>query len=157
MAHRIGGLEKEDVSGAVSYDPANHQRMVSLRREKIERIAGDIPPAKVTGPPTGDLLVIGWGSTYGAIAAAVDAAQQEGRSVAHLHLRHLNPFPANLGPLLANYRRILVPEQNLGQLLLMLRERFLVPAEGLCKVEGRPFRIRDIRSKIEHILGEASP
>jgi 2-oxoglutarate ferredoxin oxidoreductase subunit alpha len=155
--HRIGGLEKEDVTGAVSYDPANHQRMVSLRREKIEHISRDIPPAKVTGPAAGDLLVIGWGSTYGAIAAAVDALRQAGRPVAHLHLRHLNPFPANLGSILANYQRILVPEHNLGQLRLMLRERFLVAASGLSKVEGRPFRIGEIQRQIELLLGEQPP
>ncbi len=155
--HRIGGLEKEDVTGAVSYDPANHQRMVTLRREKIEYISRDIPPATVTGPATGDLLVIGWGSTYGAIAAAVDAVGQKGRAVAHLHLRYLNPFPANLGPILANYRRILVPEHNLGQLRLMLRDRFLVAAEGLAIVEGRPFRIAEIQKQIELLLGEPAP
>jgi 2-oxoglutarate ferredoxin oxidoreductase subunit alpha len=154
--HRIGGLEKEDVTGVVSYDPANHHQMVSLRRQKIEHISGDIPPAKVVGPAAGDLLVVGWGSTYGSIAAAVDALQRAGRPVAHLHLRHLNPFPANLGSILANYRRILVPEQNLGQLRLMLRDRFLVAAEGLSKVEGRPFRVREIQKQIELLLGEKS-
>ena len=152
--HRIGGLEKQDVTGAVSYDAANHQRMVSLRSQKIQQIARDIPPATVAGPAEGDLLVIGWGSTYGAIAAAVDEAQLAGQRVAHLHLHYLNPFPANLGSILANYKRILVPENNMGQLRLMLRDRFLVPAVGLCKVEGRPFRIRDIRERIEQLLGE---
>ena len=98
--------------------------------------------------------MIGWGSTYGAIAAAVDEVQLAGQRVAHLHLHYLNPFPANLGSILANYKRILVPENNMGQLRLMLRDRFLVPAVGLCKVEGRPFRIRDIRERIEQLLGE---
>jgi 2-oxoglutarate/2-oxoacid ferredoxin oxidoreductase subunit alpha len=157
LEHRIGGLEKEDGSGAVTYDAANHQRMVSLRQEKIERIAHDIPPATVVGPARGDLLVVGWGSTYGPIAAAVDELQRAGRQVAHLHLHHLNPFPANLGAVLANYKHVLVPENNMGQLLMMLRDRFLVPAVGFCKVEGRPFRVRDIQQRIEQLLGEPSP
>jgi 2-oxoglutarate/2-oxoacid ferredoxin oxidoreductase subunit alpha len=152
--HRIGGLEKQDVTGAVSYDAANHQRMVSLRSQKIEQISRDIPLATVSGPAEGDLLVVGWGSTYGPIAAAVDEVQLTGKRVAHLHLHYLNPLPANLGAILANYKRILVPENNMGQLRLMLRERFLAAAVGLCKVEGRPFRIRDIRERIEQLLGE---
>ncbi len=152
--HRIGGLEKEDVTGAVSYDAANHQRMVSLRRLKIEGISRDIPPAKAVGPAQGDLLVVGWGSTYGAIAAAVDQVRQAGAQVAHLHLKYLNPFPANLGPLLANYRRVLVAENNMGQLRLLLRDQFLVDAVGLCKVDGRPFRVRDVQEHIEQLLGE---
>jgi 2-oxoglutarate/2-oxoacid ferredoxin oxidoreductase subunit alpha len=152
--HRIGGLEKEDVTGGVSYDAANHQRMVSLRRAKIERISRDIPPAKVAGPAQGDLLVIGWGSTYGAIAAAVDEVRQAGGQVAHLHLQYLNPFPANLGSLLANYRQVLVAENNMGQLSLMLRDQFLVDAIRLSKVEGRPFRVRDVQDRIEQLLGD---
>ncbi len=155
--HRIGGLEKQDVTGAVSYDAANHQQMVSLRSQKIERIARDIPLAKVSGPAHGDLLVIGWGSTYGPIAAAVNEVQLAGKRVAHLHLHYLNPLPANLGSILANYKRILVPENNMGQLRLMLRDRFLVAAAGLCKVEGRPFRIREVREGIEQLLGELPP
>ena len=156
LEHRIGGLEKEDVTGAVSYDGANHQRMVQLRAEKIEGIARDIPPAEVVGPSEGDLLVVGWGSTYGPIAAAVDELQGTGRSVAHVHLRYLNPFPANLAAILANYKHVLVPENNMGHLRLLLRERFLVPALGFSKVEGRPFRIRDIGQRIEELLGERS-
>ena len=105
LEHRIGGLEKEDVTGAVSYDAANHQKMVLLRAEKIARIARDIPPAKVVGPEEGDLLVVGWGSTYGAIAAATDELRHAGHKVAHLHLRYLNPFPANLGEVLAKYKQ----------------------------------------------------
>jgi len=150
--HRIGGLEKADVTGTVSYDAANHQRMVELRAQKIEGIARDIPPAQVEGAPEGDLLVIGWGSTYGAIAAAVDEKVREGRRVGHLHLRHLNPFPANLGSILPRFTRFLVPENNSGQLLSMLRDRFLVDAVGLSKVEGRPFRIREIEEGIEALL-----
>jgi 2-oxoglutarate ferredoxin oxidoreductase subunit alpha len=154
LEHRIGGLEKEDVTGAVSYDAANHQRMVELRAAKIAGIARDIPPAEVSGPAEGDLVVVGWGGTYGAIAAAVDEVRQAGRRVAHLHLRYLNPFPANLGDVLSGYRRVLVAENNLGQLRSLLRDRFLVDAVGLCKVEGRPFRIREVQDKIETLLGE---
>jgi 2-oxoglutarate ferredoxin oxidoreductase subunit alpha len=128
--------------------------MVSLRRLKIEGISRDIPPAKAVGPAQGDLLVVGWGSTYGAIAAAVDQVRQAGAQVAHLHLKYLNPFPANLGPLLADYRRVLVAENNMGQLRLMLRDQFLVDAVGLCKVDGRPFRVRDVQEHIEQLLGE---
>jgi 2-oxoglutarate ferredoxin oxidoreductase subunit alpha len=152
--HRIGGLEKMDVTGVVSYDAANHQRMVGLRARKIEGISRDIPPAEVTGAPEGDLLVIGWGSTYGAIAAAVNEALNAGHRVAHVHLRYLNPFPANLGSILSKYKRILVPENNMGHLRSMLRDRFLVDAIGLPKVEGRPFRIMEIQESIETLLGE---
>ena len=156
LEHRIGGLEKEDVTGAVCYDALNHRRMTELRAQKIEGIANDIPPAKPTGRGEGDLLVVGWGSTFGAIAAAVDELQQEGRSVDHLHLRHLNPFPANLGSVLARYKRVLVPENNTGHLRLMLRERFLVDAVALSKVEGQPFRVGELKKHIETFLGEQS-
>jgi 2-oxoglutarate ferredoxin oxidoreductase subunit alpha len=156
LEHRVGGLEKEDVSGAVSYDAANHQRMVELRAAKIAGIARDIPPAEVVGPDAGEVLVVGWGSTYGAIAAACDELQRAHRSVAHLHLRHLNPFPANLGSILARYEHVLVPENNMGHLCLLLRDRFLVPAIRFSKVEGRPFRIRDIQQRIEELMGGRS-
>jgi 2-oxoglutarate/2-oxoacid ferredoxin oxidoreductase subunit alpha len=152
--HRIGGLEKLDVTGTVNYDAANHQRMVDLRAEKVEGIARDIPPAEVTGPETGDLLVVGWGSTYGAIAAAVDELRRGGKQVAHLHLRYLNPLPANLGSILAKYKRILVPENNRGHLRSMLRDRFLVDVAGLPKVDGRTFHIREIQEHVEKMLGE---
>lgn len=154
LEHRIGGLEKEDVSGLVSNDAANHERMVLLRAEKIARIARDIPPAEVKGPAEGELLVVGWGSSYGAIAAAVDELQSEGRSVAHLHLRYLNPMPADLGEILSRYRQVLVAENNLGQLRSLLRDRFLIDAIGFSKVEGKPFRVRDVRGKIEELLGD---
>ena len=140
----------------MSNDPANHQLMVGLRARKIEGIAREIPPQQVTGKDRGDLLVIGWGSTYGAIAAATEEMLADGHSVAHAHLRYLNPFPANLGELLRRYRRILVPENNSGHLRSMIRDRFLVDAQGLQKVEGRPFRIREIRERMEALLGGAS-
>jgi len=150
--HRIGGLEKEDVTGVVTYDGKNHQRMVDLRAEKLARIADDIPPAEVRGDPSADLLVIGWGSTYGAIAAAVNELQQAGRSVAHLHLRYLNPLPRDVGPILSRYRRIVIPENNAGQLRALLRARFAVDCESYSKVEGRVFLVRDVRAKIEEVL-----
>jgi 2-oxoglutarate/2-oxoacid ferredoxin oxidoreductase subunit alpha len=158
--HRIGGLEKTDISGAVSYDADNHQRMTNLRAEKIARIANDIPPATVTaalrsGENGGkaDLLVVSWGSTYGAVAAAVSSLQGDGRSVDHLHLRYLNPFPANLGKVLDRYKRILVPENNLGHLCQLLRAKYLVNAQSLAKVEGRTFRIRELVDQINDFLG----
>jgi 2-oxoglutarate ferredoxin oxidoreductase subunit alpha len=156
LEYRVGGLAKEDVSGAVSYDAANHHRMVTLRAQKIEGISRDIPPARVVGPEEGELLVVGWGSTYGAIAAATTELRRAGRQVAHLHLRYLNPLPSNVGWILKKYKHVLVPEINLGHLRWILRERFLIDAVGYCQVEGRPFRIREIREKIESLLGESA-
>ncbi len=151
--HRIGGLEKADVTGSVSYDAANHQKMVDLRAMQRAGIARDIPPAEVSGAQEGDLLVVGWGSTYGAIAAGVDELLRKGRSVGHLHLRYLNPVPANLGAILARYTRVLVAENNRGHLLAVLRDRYLVDAVGLAKVEGRPFRISEIEERAEALMG----
>jgi 2-oxoglutarate/2-oxoacid ferredoxin oxidoreductase subunit alpha len=153
LEHRIGGLEKADVTGNVSYDPENHHRMQLLRAEKVARIATDIPPLEAYGPPKGDLLVLGWGSTYGAIRSAVERLQSEGWSVAHAHLRHLNPFPAKTGELLGRYRHVLVPEVNLGQLSLLLRARYLIDVVGYNKVRGKPFRIAEIRQAAEELLG----
>jgi 2-oxoglutarate ferredoxin oxidoreductase subunit alpha len=154
LEHRIGGLEKEDGSGNVSYLPRNHARMVELRAEKIARIARDVPPAEVHGADRGRLLVVGWGGTHGAITEAVDEARAAGLDVSSLHLRHLNPFPANLGEVLRRFERILVPELNSGQLCLLLRAEFLVPAESLGKVAGQPFRVEEIRARIDAILKE---
>ncbi len=149
LEHRIGGLEKQDVTGLVTYDSENHRRMVELRARKVAGIADDIPPAELNGAPQGELLVVGWGSTYGAIAAAVRQARLEGHAVAHLHLRHLHPLPHNVEPLLRAFRKVLVPENNTGHLATLLRSRFLVPVDSLPKVEGRPFLIREIRNAIE--------
>jgi len=121
LEHRIGGLEKEDVTGNVSYDAMNHEHMVHTRAKKIANIANDIPPLEVTGPADGDLLVIGWGGTYGSITSAVERAQRKGRKVAHAHLRYLSPMPKNTGDVLRRYKKVLVPELNAGQLLLLLR------------------------------------
>jgi 2-oxoglutarate ferredoxin oxidoreductase subunit alpha len=156
LEHRIGGLEKADGSGAISYDPDNHQRMTDLRAAKIEGIAADIPAQAVElGPDEGALAVVGWGSTFGPINRAVSTILAEGHAVAHIHLRYLSPLPANLGELLARYDRVLVPEMNAGQLLNVLRARFLLPAEGLNKVAGQPFKIEEIEAAIRrHLAGQ---
>jgi 2-oxoglutarate/2-oxoacid ferredoxin oxidoreductase subunit alpha len=154
LEHRIGGLEKADVTGNVSYDPENHHRMQQLRQAKVAGIAGDIPLIDPHGPSSGDLLILGWGSTYGAIRSAVERLQADGRSVAHAHLRHLNPFPANLGDVLSSYRRVLIPEVNLGQLSMLVRARFLIDAIGYNKVRGKPFRIAELQAEAERILNE---
>jgi 2-oxoglutarate ferredoxin oxidoreductase subunit alpha len=154
LEHRIGGLEKADITGNVSYDPENHHRMQILRREKVAGIAADIPLLEVFGPESGDLLILGWGSTYGAIRSAVERLHAQGRSVAHAHLRHLNPFPRNLGEILGNYRRVLIPEVNLGQLSLLVRGRYLVDAVGYNRVRGKPFRISEIETEAERLLDD---
>ncbi len=157
LEHRIGGLEKADVTGNVSYDPDNHHRMQLLRAAKVAGIATDIPPLDVFGPDTGELLILGWGSTYGAIRSAVERLHADGRSVAHAHLRHLNPFPANTEQVLRSYRRVLIPEINLGQLLMLVRARYLIDAVGYDRVRGKPFRIAEIVEEAERILAEGTP
>jgi 2-oxoglutarate ferredoxin oxidoreductase subunit alpha len=153
LEHRIGGLEKADVTGNVSYDPDNHHRMQMLRAAKVAGIADDIPPLEVYGPETGELLILGWGSTYGAIRSAVERLTSEGRSVAHAHIRHLNPFPANTESVLRSYRRVLIPEINLGQLLLLVRAAYLIDAVGYNRSRGKPFRIAEIVEEAERMLG----
>jgi 2-oxoglutarate ferredoxin oxidoreductase subunit alpha len=153
LEHRIGGLEKADILGNVSYDPDNHDRMQRLRQAKIAGIATDIPPLDVYGPAEGDLLILGWGSSYGAIRSAVERLQADGKSVAHAHLRYLNPFPANTGDVVRAYKRVLIPELNLGQLLMLIRARYLVDATGYNKVRGKPFRIAEIENEATRILG----
>jgi 2-oxoglutarate ferredoxin oxidoreductase subunit alpha len=154
LEHRIGGLEKLDVLGTVSYDPDNHHRMSLLRAEKVARIARDIAPLEVFGPAAGDLLILGWGSTYGAVRSAVERLQARGRSVAHAHLRHLHPFPANTGDVVRSYRTVLIPEVNLGQLRTVIRAEFLVDALGFNLVRGKPFAIAEIEMKAEQMLGD---
>jgi 2-oxoglutarate ferredoxin oxidoreductase subunit alpha len=153
LEHRIGGLEKADITGNISYDAANHDKMTHLRAEKVERIANDIPELQVTGEQSGELLVLGWGSTYGAILTAVQRAQVKGQSVSHAHLRHLSPFPRNLGDVLSRFEKVLIPELNLGQLSLLVRGKYLVDAATLNKVTGRPFLIREIEEKINAMVG----
>ena len=152
LQHRIGGLEKEQVTGNVSYDAENHEFMVKLRAQKVENVALDIPLQEVQGPPSGDLLVLSWGGTYGSCVTAVQQCQAEGLSVAHAHLRYLNPFPANLDEVLDSYRRILIPEWNMGQLKLLIRDRFLVDAQGLNKVQGKPFHVEEIVAAVRQGL-----
>ena len=152
LEHRIGGLEKQHITGNVSYDPDNHEFMVRLRAEKVARIANFIPEVEVFGKPEGKLLVIGWGGTYGAITSAVEAMQGRGKSVSSIHLRHLNPFPRNLGEVLSRFEKVLVPELNLGQLCLLLRARYLVDAIGFNKVKGHPFKISELVRKMEELV-----
>jgi 2-oxoglutarate/2-oxoacid ferredoxin oxidoreductase subunit alpha len=152
LEHRIGGLEKADILGNVSYDPDNHHRMQLLRQAKIAGIAADIPPLEVYGPQEGDLLVLGWGSTYGAIRSAVERLQDRGASVAHAQMRYLNPMPANTGDVVRAFRRVLIPEVNLGQLLMLIRARFLVDAIGYNRVRGKPFRIAELEAEALRIL-----
>ncbi|MGZ6260713.1 MAG: 2-oxoacid:acceptor oxidoreductase subunit alpha, partial [Candidatus Limnocylindrales bacterium] len=154
LEHRIGGLEKADVSGNVSYDPENHHRMTMLRMEKVARVAATIPPLAVMGPASGDLLLLGWGSTFGALHSAALRLQAQGYSVAHAQLRHLNPFPANTGEVLGSYRRVHVPEINTGQLRLLLRARYLLDIEGYNKVRGKPFKISEIEEQARSLLDE---
>ncbi len=149
LEHRIGGLEKQHITGAVSYDPDNHDRMVRLRAEKIAGIADDIPEARPEGPASGDLLVVSWGGTYGAVRTACEQAREAGRDVSHLHFRHLNPLPRNTGRVLAAFRRILVCELNLGQFRGVLQSRYPIRAEGFHQLRGKPFAIHEVREAIE--------
>ncbi len=152
LEHRIGGLSTEENTGNVSYDPDNNERMMQLRDQKVAGIVADIPPLEVIGSEQGELLIVGWGSTRGAITSAVEAARAEGLDVSRIHLRHINPFPANLGEILGNFRHILVPEINLGHLTRLLRAEFLVPAEVMSKTQGKPFKVAEIRKRIDEIL-----
>ncbi len=156
LEHRIGGLEKHYDTGNISYDPENHARMTWARMEKVRRVADDIPEQRVeVGTAGGALAVVGWGSTYGPIRKAVTLSREEGLDVSHVHLRYLHPFPRNLGTLLQAYGRVLVPEKNTGQLVTMLRSTFLLPAEGMSKVTGKPFKVAEIRAAIRRALEAA--
>ena len=152
LEHRIGGLGKQDITGNVSYAPEDHERIVKVRAEKIARIADRIPSQEVFGPEEGELLVVGWGSTFGAIRTAVHTAQVRGESVSHAHLRYLNPFPRNLCDILKGFEKILVPELNFGQLALLLNGHFPVRVEKLSKVQGQPFKIKEILDKINELV-----
>jgi len=153
LEHRIGGLEKQNITGNVSYDPENHQLMVKLRQEKVDKIAEHIPLQKLdSGPEKGKLLVLGWGSTYGSIKTAVASLQQEGFAVSHAHLRYLRPFPRNLGHILENFEQVLIPELNNGQLIKIVRDRFLVDAIGYNKIMGIPFTRRELVEKMREML-----
>jgi 2-oxoglutarate ferredoxin oxidoreductase subunit alpha len=149
LEHRIGGIEKQDVTGNINYEPLNHERMVRLRAAKVAGIVQDVPDAVAAGDPEGDLLLVGWGSTYGAITAALRAQREKGRKVGHVHLRYLNPLPKNLGDVLKRYKKVIVPEMNMGQLLMVLRAKYLVDAEGMNKIQGQPFKQAEIEKVIE--------
>ncbi len=152
LEHRVGGIEKQHITGNVNYDPENHHFMVKLRQEKVDRAAASIPLVEVMGESTGKVLVLGWGSTYGSISSAVEKMQREGKSVSAAHLRYLNPFPRNLGEVLSGFETVIVPEMNLGQLCTMIRAKYLVDAVPFSKVKGRPFQIREIVRKVEEYL-----
>jgi 2-oxoglutarate ferredoxin oxidoreductase subunit alpha len=152
LEHRIGGLEKQDETGNVSYDPENHDLMTRLRAAKVAGIAADIPLLEVDDPEGADTLVLGWGSTYGAIGAAARRVRATGRKVATAHLNHLNPFPRNTGEVVRSYEKILIPEMNLGQLRMLIRAEFLVDAAGYNKVRGRPFRAAELADAITALV-----
>ena len=153
LEHRIGGLEKQDVTGNVNYEPLNHENMVRIRAAKIDAITQDVPNVMPNGDPEGDLLIVSWGSTCGSITQSVKAQREKGRRIGHLHLRYLNPLPGNVGDILKRYRKVLVPELNMGQLLWVLRAKYLVNAIGLNKIQGRPFKQSELDQKIEEVLG----
>jgi len=144
LEHRVGGIEKQNLTGNVNYEAKNHEFMVKLRAQKVANIAKDVPPVKINGDATGDMLVLGWGSTYGSITAAVDELRQQGKKVSSAHLRHMNPFPANLGEVLKGFKKVLVPEMNNGQLVKIIRSEFMIPAIPHNKIQGQPFRKREI-------------
>jgi 2-oxoglutarate ferredoxin oxidoreductase subunit alpha len=155
LEHRIGGIEKEDVTGNISYEPENHDHMVRTRAEKVRRVAQEIPPTSINGPHTGDVLVVGWGGTYGAITAAVEEAQMEGKAVSSIHLRYLNPLPPDLGQTLRQFRKVLVPEINSGQLVRILRAEYLVDAVGFNRVRGVPLQTQEILEAINQLVEAA--
>lgn len=152
LEHRVGGLESANITGNISSDPENHEVMTRLRAEKVEKIAQEIPPTRVMGPKSGDALVIGWGSTFGPIHAAVKRLQEEGRSVAHSHINYINPLPPDLAAVMKNYKKIIVPEMNMGQLRWLLRAKFLVDVIGINKMKGKPFTISELVQKIAEVL-----
>ena len=152
LEHRIGGLEREHISGNVSYDPDNHDLMVKLRAQKVAGMTSEIPPTEIYGDSTGELLILGWGSTFGAIRTAVMSLRDDGKSVSQAHLKWLNPLPADLGEILLRFQKVLIPEVNLGQLIKLIRSEFLIDAEGLNIVSGEPYRKSQIIEKVEEIL-----
>ncbi|MCA9089175.1 MAG: 2-oxoacid:acceptor oxidoreductase subunit alpha [Planctomycetaceae bacterium] len=154
LEHRLGGLEKADRTGNVSYDPENHQKMVEIRRQKVANVAKTLPPQEVDGPESGDLLLVSWGGTFGAVRTAAQVARRKGQSVAHCHLRYISPFPSNLGDILKRYKKVLVPELNTGQLWVILRALYLVDAIGFNKIKGKPFLIHELTEKIDEALAQ---
>jgi len=153
MEHRLGGLEKQETTGNVNYEPMNHEKMVRLRAAKVEAIVQDVPDVVPAGDPDGDLLIVAWGSTYGSVTAALKTQREQGRRIGHVHLRYLNPLPKNLGEVMKRYRKVLVPEMNMGQLVWMLRAKYLVDAESYSKIQGQPFKQAELEAKIKEVLG----
>lgn len=153
LEHRIGGLEKADITGNISYDPQNHEKMIHLRASKVEKVAQEYAPTQVYGPNKGKLLVIGWGSTFGAIMSACDELRKAGTEVSNLQLRHIHPLPSDLEKIISQFDQVLVPELNMGQLLFVLRSKYLANAVGLNKIQGQPFKIREIKDRIKQMLG----
>lgn len=155
LMHRVGGIEKENGTGNISYDPDNHQKMVEIRAQKVANAAKLLPDQEVIGPQNGELLVVSWGGTYGSCLTAVRRAQDDGRSVAHAHLRCLNPLPANMGDILSRYDNVLIPELNSGQLRMIIRSKFLVDAIGLNKIKGLPFMVSEVYERICELCAPA--
>jgi 2-oxoglutarate ferredoxin oxidoreductase subunit alpha len=154
LEHRIGGLEKQDVTGNVNYEPANHQHMVKLRQEKVDKIADYIPEQKLdSGPEKGKILVLGWGSTFGAIKSAVAEMQARGYAISHAHLRYIRPFPKNLGTILKNFETVLIPEINNGQLIKIIRDTYFIDAKGYNKIMGVPITKTELVLKLEEMMG----
>lgn len=154
LEHRIGGIEKQNITGNISYDPENHELMVKLRQEKVDKVALDIPLQKIDqGEDNGELLVLGWGSTYGAIRTAVSDLRENGLNVSHAHIQYLNPFPSNLEEVLKRFKKVLIPEMNNGQLIKIIRDKYLIDAKGLNKIQGMPFQTGEIKTRILEMLG----
>src|SRR5258706_12871621 len=148
----MGGMKNQKVPGNVNYEPLNHEKMVRIRAAKVEAICQDIPDVTPTGDPEGDLLLVSWGSTFGSVTQAVKEQREKGRKIGHVHLRHLNPLPGNVGEVLKRYKKVLVPELNMGQLLWLLRAKYLVNAVGLNKIQGRPFKVSELEQKIAELV-----
>jgi 2-oxoglutarate ferredoxin oxidoreductase subunit alpha len=157
LEHRIGGLTKQDITGNVSYGADNHAKMIQLRKQKIEGIANDLPPIEIDGPPSGEILVVGWGGTLGSITAAVEAVRAEGLSVSRIHLRHLNPFPSDLGDVLRRFEKVLLPELSDGHLAMLLRAKYLIDIQMLNKIEGQPFKIAELTEAIHKLHSAPAP
>jgi 2-oxoglutarate ferredoxin oxidoreductase subunit alpha len=152
LEHRVGGLEKENVTGNVSYDPYNHELMVRIRAEKVQRIANDIPPTEIFGDPRGEILLVGWGGTFGSIRETTKAMRRAGRSVSHVHLRWLNPLPSDLEEIMRRFDHVVVPELNLGQLRAILRAKTLIDVKGVNKIQGKPFKIGELAARVAAVV-----
>ncbi|MFK7817917.1 MAG: 2-oxoacid:acceptor oxidoreductase subunit alpha [Planctomycetaceae bacterium] len=152
LEHRVGGLEKKDVTGNVEYDPDNHHHMTLTRQQKVDNVADYIPEQDVHGAQSGDVLVLSWGGTFGSVRAAVNQQVEAGKSVGHAHVRYINPFPKNLGDIIGNFKKVLMPELNMGQLRFLIRAKYLCDAQGLNKIQGKPFKIGEIIDKIDSML-----